>query len=279
MWSWAPNIYDFLDYRAYLKAFYDAGKANTRAFSYRFLAERAGYGSPNTIRYVIQGKRNISSDGIERLIPVFHLDDDEASYFRALVSFDQAETAEEKNQAFEQIAATRRFKQARQIDTSLLEYLSHWYYSAVRELAAREDFEADAAWIVARFKRQLTRAQARSALKKLMEWRLLVEDEEGHVVRRDVSLATPHEVQNLAIGNYHREMLSKAAASIEDVEREHRDIAGVTVCIAPELVPELKQRARAFRENVLHLCDSDERPARVVYQFNTQLFPLSDPES
>jgi hypothetical protein len=65
----------------------------------------------------------------------------EAEFFGDLVSLNQAETLAEKNRAFERVAANRRFRAARRLDGPLFEYLTHWYYPVVRELAGRADFD------------------------------------------------------------------------------------------------------------------------------------------
>ena len=41
--EWAPNIYEYLDYRDYLRDYYEAGKEHLSAFSYRYLARLAGF--------------------------------------------------------------------------------------------------------------------------------------------------------------------------------------------------------------------------------------------
>lgn len=42
---WKPDIFEFLDYRAFLGAYYEAAKANQPQFSYRYFSRRAGFAS------------------------------------------------------------------------------------------------------------------------------------------------------------------------------------------------------------------------------------------
>lgn len=275
--SWKPDIFGYLDYRAYLRDFYDIAKENSRVYSFRYLARRAGFSSPNFIKLVMDGKRNLGDTSIEPVARALDLDDDESSFFYSLVIFDQATNAEQKNEAFEQISASRRFRSARRIDHDMFEYLSHWYYPAIRELSARPDFEEDPAWISARLHPKVPVAQVKRALELLFELELLKRDEEG-ISRGQPSLTTGHEVGSLAIGNFHRQMMKRAADSIESTPRTERDISGLTVCVSEALIPTIKQRIHQFRESLLELCDSDESP-EVVYQINFQLFPLTHKES
>ncbi len=272
--SWKPDIYEYIDYRAFLRDYYAAAKENVRAFSYRYLARRAGFSSPNFIKLVMEGDRNLGGDSIDKVAQAFDIQGEHRDFFKSLVAFDQADTAEERNEAFEAIAASRRYKSARRIDYDMFEYLSHWYYPAIREMAARKDFKADAAWVAGQLWPRISEQKAGKALDLLMRLGLLIELEDGTIGRGEPSLTTGHQVTSLAVGNYHRQMLTRAAESIELVDREERDISALTVCINEDTVDELKNRIRAFREVLLEICDTEEDP-RVVYQVNFQMFPLT----
>jgi uncharacterized protein (TIGR02147 family) len=272
--EWAPNIFEYLDYREYLRDYYEAGKENLSAFSYRYLARLAGFSSPNFFKLVMDGDRNLSSVSVTKFANALKLDREEKRFFEDLVAFNQAEGVEEKNEAFEHIAASQRFRQARRIDSSMFEYLSHWYHPAIREMAARDDFRDDPAWISERLTPTVPEEKVAESLELLFDMELLIREDDGSISRGPPTLTTGHEVHSLAIGNYHRQMLERAEESIENVDRSLRDLSTQTVCIDPARVDELKERIHAFRETLLDLCDRDENP-RTVYQVSFQLFPLS----
>lgn len=272
--AWIPDLYEYTDYRAWLGAYYDAAKVHQPSFSYRWFSRRAGFSSPNFLKLVIDGQRNLSADSIGRFAAALRLSDAEARFFADLVAFGQACTAEEKNAAWERIAASQRFRRARRIDSAYFEYLSCWYYPAIREMVARADFREDPAWIAAELLPAVKPAEAARALAVLVELGFVVRDADGRLRRGDPSVTTGHEVRSLAIGNFHRQMLARAAESIELVERSQRDISALTVAVSAERVAELKARVQAFRETLLHLCDADADPD-VVYQLNFQVFPLT----
>ncbi len=274
MSDWKPNIFEYVDYREYLRDFYEAGKANVSQFSYRYLARQAGFSSPNFFKLVMDGDRNLSADSVEKFAKALKLDREEKRFFSDLVAFDQADDVDEKNAAFEQVAASQRFRQARRIDSSMFEYLSRWYHPAIRELAARPEFRRDPEWISRQLSPTVPVEQVRASLDLLFDMGLLVEDDDGHISRGEPSLTTGHEVRSLAVGNYHRQMLQRAADSIEEVPRELRNINALTVCIDPDNIGEIKERIQAFRETLLDFCDRDANP-KTVFQINFQLFPLS----
>jgi uncharacterized protein (TIGR02147 family) len=53
------DVYRYLDYRAFLRDFYEAKKAKSRTFSYRAFSKRAGVASPNYLKLVIEGQRSL----------------------------------------------------------------------------------------------------------------------------------------------------------------------------------------------------------------------------
>ncbi len=272
--DWKPNIFEYVDYREYLRDYYDAGKANVSQFSYRYLARLAGFSSPNFFKLVMDGDRNLSNDSTSKFAKALKLDREEKRFFADLVAFDQAETVEERNEAFERVAASRRFRRARRLDSSMFEYLSRWYHPAIRELAALDDFRKDPEWIAQKLSPEVSVEQVEASLELLFDMGLLVEGDEGTISRGEPSLTTGHEVRSLAIGNYHRQMLQRAADSIVNVPRELRDISALTVCINTDKVDKLKERIHAFRESLLDFCDRDDDP-EAVFQMNFQLFPLT----
>ena len=178
--------------------------------------------------------------------------------------------------AWEMISACRRFRDARALDGQGFEVISRWYHSALHELARRDDFEPDAAWIARTLRPRITRSQAQSALDLLFSLGMLVQDEHGRVQPRDVSLATAHEVAGLAARNYHDGMLDLARKSIAGASRDERHLCAVTVCIPRSLVPALKREFDAFQERLLDLCDGASDDREQVYQAHLALFPLSE---
>jgi uncharacterized protein (TIGR02147 family) len=226
------------------------------------------------MKLVIQGKRNLGASTVEQFAKALKLTAPEAEFFGDLVDLNQAATLAEKNRAFDRVAANRRFRAARRLDGPLFEYLTHWYYPVVRELAGRADFDEDPKWIAAQVSPKLTAEQARQALGSLEQLGLLTRNENGRLVRGDVSLTTGHEVRAVVVPAYHRQMIERAGAAVDDVPPDERDISALTVCIKAASLSDLKQKIHRFREEMLHRSDSDEQPER-VYQLCIQLFPLS----
>ena len=270
------NVFEFLDYRAFLRAYYTAEKARRPAFSHRFFSRLAGLRSPNFLKLVMDGERNLGPETVPKFSHAIGLTGEAAAFFSDLVTFTQAESVADKNRAFERISASRRFRSAKRIEGDLFKYLSQWYYPAIRELAAREDFVENPKWIAAQLRPKIAASDAASALNLLLSLGLLVRDEKtGRIVRGEPTITTEHQtVRSLAVTNFHRQMLERASASIETIPPNERDLAALTVCVGPATAALVKERIHKFREEMTQLCDADVK-GNIVYQLNIQWFPLS----
>jgi uncharacterized protein (TIGR02147 family) len=274
MSSELPTPYDYLDYRGFLADWFAAKKAANPRYSYRVFARRAGGKSPSLLHHVIDGRRNLTPSALADFVVALGLRAGEAQFFRLLVELDQAKDADARNAVWERVAATRRFREARRIDVSAFAYLSNWAMPAIRELASRSDFRADAAWVADQLRPRITVGEASKALQQLQDLGYLVQDGD-RLVPAEASVATPPEVAGLAVRNYHRGMLARAAESMERFDHEERHLLAVTVGVPDALIPVLKAEATAFLERMMHLCDASADDNDRVVQMNLQIFPLS----
>lgn len=273
--SSSVSVFDFLDYRAFLRAYYESAKRRRGGYSFRTFAKRAGLKSPNFFKLVMDGQRNLGADSVARFAEALDLAEEERVFFADLVAFAQAEDNAEKNRVFERIAASRRFRNARRIDSMVHEYLSHWYHPVIRELVVRADFQRDPKWIASTLRPEITSRQAAQSLSLLLELGLVRENPDTTKLElHNPTLTTEHEVTSLGAANFHRQMMERAAASIDTVPAALRDLAALTVCVSPKVAAEVKRRIHQFREALTELCDA-ETEGKIVYQLNVQWFPLT----
>lgn len=272
------DVYDYLDYRAYLRDFYDNRKQHGRGFSYRAFSRRAGLKSPNYLKLVIDGDRNLSASMAERFASACGLDDEATRYFINLVGFNQASSAAERNEHYERLTASTRYRKTHKLELAHAAYHSTWYIPAIRELAARDDFDADPAWIAGTLVPSISKTEARRAVATLVELGMLVEDEDGRLRQSESAVSTEPETRSLHIANYHRTMMQRAAESIDLFGSEERDISSVTLCMGNDGIRRLKKRIQRFRRELLEL-EAIEDDRRRVIQINFQLFPLTADEA
>jgi len=268
------NVFDYLDYRLFLRDFYLAQKAKSAAFSHRAFSRRAGLRSSNYLSLVMKGERDLSSEMAPRFARACGLVKREAGFFCDLVAYGQAKTTEEKQRLYEQLARFRKFRAAHQLVGEQTAYHAHWYMPAVRELASLPGFREDPGWIAAILEPSISERQAAEALATLSRLGLLVRDTRGKLRQAQALVTTGPGPLGHQIFVYHHGMIDLGKRALDHLPREERDISSVTLCVAEATFARLKRRVHEFRQELLQLAELESAPERVV-QLNFQLFPLS----
>jgi uncharacterized protein (TIGR02147 family) len=270
----AVDVFGYRDYRAFLRAYYERRKAEKDGFSHAEFSKGIGLRSPNYLKLVIDGARNLTADLAHRFGQASGLRDEALSYFCTLVAFNQAKTARERGLHYEKLQSFRRFRATHKLDAAQSAYYAQWFIPAIYELCARKDFDEDPRWIARSLLPPISPKQAAHALEVLGELGLLSRDARGKLVQNDAVVETPEGPLGHHVVQFHRAMMERAAESLDLVPRDEREIGALTFCLSEERMLELKRELEAFREQLLLRYMKDERPERVV-QVNLQMFPLS----
>jgi uncharacterized protein (TIGR02147 family) len=271
-----PSIYNYLDYRGFLQDLFEFRKQGDRGFSHRSFAQRAGFASPNFLKLVMAGRRNLTTESLAKVARGFGLKKQEREYLENLVYMNQAATHDEKNHYYAKLMRLRSNSPVKLIDKACYEYLSTWYCPAVREIITFGGGHLSAPEIASLLTPGVTAREVERALAVLLDLGLIRRTEDGAWQQCDKALTTGPEVQMLGAANFHREMIRLAGEAIERFPAAERDIGALTLSIPAERFAEIKKRIVAFRRELLALACEDDRPDRVV-QVNIQLFPLTRP--
>lgn len=270
-----PNVFEYTNFREYLKDYFDEAKKENPNFSHRWLSQQLGLSTPNLIMLVMQGKRNLTKSVAFKLCEVLEFSRKESDYFQNMVSFMQSKTNDEKNQHFTQMIELRRNLKTAKIEEKHYEYYSNWYNPVVRELVTHPDFDGDPKWIAKRISPSITPVQAERSVKLLLELGLIKKDGEQYI-QADSLISTGSSVNSLAVVNYHRKTAGLASESYDRHLKKERTITSCTINISPERFEELKRELTDFRKKALALAEDVGESTR-VYQLNLQLFPVSTP--
>ena len=270
------DVFDYLDYRAFLRDYYLEGKAR-RGLSYRALSRRIGLKSSNFFKLVLDGSRNLSQDMAGRFARALGLEEDARRYFLALVRSEHARTPEARREAHAQVIGYRRYRRARSLKAQQAAYHSTWYLPAIRELVVGRSFREDPEWIARTLEPNIAPAEAAEALETLLLLGLLVRDADGKLRQGEALVSTGAETTGRHVATYHLTMMDLAASSLERIPAAQRDVSSLTLCLGRDGLRRIKERVQRFRRELLELSATEEQPDQVV-QVNFQLFPLSKVE-
>lgn len=268
-----PNVFDYLDFRAFLKDFYSAKKGVSPSYSYELMARKAGFKSKGFIHQVIAGKRGLTTDSIFKISKVLGLQGKASNYFEDLVAFNQAKTAGQKLHFFSRMSTYKQAIKARFIQHTQYEYFSSWYHATLRELATIVDFRKDYDRLGSLVFPPITEKQAKEGMDLLMELDLL-RHENGAFVQTSRAITTGDEVQSLVVQKFHVQNLALATAALETIPREERDISNMIVGLSKPGFEAVKGKIQRFRKELAELVENDTKAER-VYHINFQLFPTS----
>lgn len=270
-----PIVYDYLDYRAFLRDLFEYNKAENKNFSYRYFSRDAGFASPNFLKLVIDGQRNLTNTSIAKIAKGFRLRKQEREFFENLVFMGQASAHDEKNHYYRKMLSVRSYTDSHRLEKASYDYFSRWYYPAIREIITFDDRRHTPKQIADRLNPKITPKEAEKALELLLGLGLIKKDSTGRWEQSDKIISTGPEVRSLVISNYHREMLKLASDSIENCPSEERDITALTLSINREALADIKARMTSLRRELLELAGNDENSDQ-VYQINLQVFPLAN---
>jgi len=268
------SIYNYFDYRQFLRDFYEEKKRENLFFSYRFIGGRVGMDSSFLIK-VLQGNLHISNKKIEKFIEVCNLSEKAAQYFETLVYFCKAKTEKERKIYFEKLFAIDRAK-AKKIDVFQYEFFQKWYYSAVWSLLNFYKFNGNFAELADMLVPSISVNDAKQAIRLCEKLKLIEKGHDGYYEVKDLNLTTGKEWHSLAINQYQQEMIKLAGESLERFHKDERNVSTVTMNIPQEIMAEVDDVISEFRKALVKQVNSYKSSENDrVFQLNVQLFPMT----
>lgn len=268
------TIFEYVDYRAFLRDYYTKNKSQNKYFSYRYFAQKAGIKSPVFYKEVAEGKKRLSPNMVEKFCKALHFNEKEADYFKYLVFFDQAKTGKEKQEYYLALRSMQNAKNEKVLNADQYDYFSTWYNVVIRELVTLFDFKDNFKLLAATVLPPITPREAAASVELLLKLGLIKKQPDGTYVQVDTAITAESGVASIAIRNFNKEMATHAVAAIENFRKTERTIFGITIGISPEMFDIINAEIAAFKDRIVTLVSRDEKCDR-VYQLNMQLFPMS----
>ena len=259
----------------FLRDFFHEKKSTSRHFSTRYLSQKTGIKSPNFFKRVIDGTRNLTPAACEKLITALEFSGKkEAIFFRHLVGFNQAATAEEKQEHYSVMVSLMHSVEQYRLTADQYSYYTKWYTSVIRELVCLHDFQDDFRAIARAITPPITPAEVKNSLKLLLRLKLLKKKSDGTYQQSQSAVRTNAHVQSLALREFYRQILDRAKESIDTADRSERNLSGMTVGISRACFDVISTEIEAFKDRLATIVAKDSYSDR-VYQISLSIFPLS----
>ena len=269
------RIYEFDDYRRFLKTFFDSRKKTQEKFSHRYFAQKAGFQTSSFCAHVMKGNRNLTEKSLPKMVRGLGLTGQQAQYFETLVRYNQSKTIADREHFLSQLNSLRRNTHFFKVNKSQYAYYDQWYYPVIRELAVYSNWNHDYKKLASLVRPKITEKQAKEAVQTLLEIQLLIPRENGTFAQHNEAL-TAEKIPATIIKETRKELILKSLDAAEQLEKTERNISGVTIAISKETYKEIEQEIDDLRKKILKLAVNDPIVDK-VYQCNFQLFHYLKP--
>jgi uncharacterized protein (TIGR02147 family) len=270
-----PSVYEFTDFRGFLRTYFESKKRESRAFSTRRWSRDLGVSSPATLNMVLTGKRNPGPQLVDRLTRYFSFSKPQKQYFETLVKLAKVKDSPELSvNVLADLRDLHPKKEIREIPYDLFEAISSWYCLAIREMSQSHDFEEKPEWIAQKLKGRVSPAKVAAALRTLESAGLLSRGHDRRLKPAEMQIGTLADKADEAIKRFHEQTTQLALESIRTAPVSLRDFGGSTFNMDPADLPSLKADLRQMRREIYQRYEKIS--ASATFQLNVQLFPLTE---
>lgn len=269
-------LFHYLDYRQFLRDWYREAKNSRASFSLRAFSKRAGFGSPNFLKLVMDGDRNLTEESLSKFMIGLTLNKQEQEFFRNLVFFNQARDHVKRDYYYQRLLQSRKFSELKPIAKEKYDFYRAWYHPVIRELLISPSFDGTPESIVKQLLPLLSLTQVERSIDLLSTLGFIEPDGKGKWRQKTPLVSTGLESEALMLLNYHQNLLDLIKALLPRISPDRRDVSALTLGISRDKLPELKRKIQAFRKEILKMVSTESTPEEVVI-LAIQFLPVTKP--
>lgn len=279
-----PAVCDYMNYREFLAAFYaykrKASRGQLRAYNYAVFSAAANIKSPNYLKMIIDGKRNLSDDMIGKFGKALSLNKEQIEEFRLLVAFTQASDPGDRNLFLKKLSEHRVGAQLKsgEIDRKTWEKVPNWIAWIIYAMVDQEGVSFDTKSLKELLRNKATEDEIEVALNSLLSAGELKKDEvTGEFKKMRNLIESPEEVPVALVRKLQSQLMYLGLESLYQDAPTDREFGTLTASLTKTEFEELKFKLRQMRK-AFHKDNSIARASSKgerVYQLNIQLFPVT----
>nr|BFD68770.1 hypothetical protein HAGR004_37920 [Bdellovibrio sp. HAGR004] len=280
-----PVLSDYMNYRQFLGDFYlykrKASKGSLRAYTYAVFSAAANIKSPNYLKMIIEGKRNLSDDMIGKFGKALGFMKEQTEEFRLLVQFTQAMDPAERNMYLKKLSEHRvagKLKSG-EIDRKTWEKVPNWVAWIIYAMIDQDGVSFDTATLKNLLRGKASEDEIDHALSTLISSGDLRRDEVTGELKKARSLTeSPEEIPVALVRKLQSQLMYLGLESLYQDQPTEREFGTLTLSLTKTEFEEIKFKLRQMRKalhkdnSIARMKDKGER----VYQLNIQLFPVTN---
>lgn len=266
------SIFDYLDYRKYLKDLFNLQKSESSHISYRYMEKRLGIDA-SYYRKILIGEKHLSESQIEPLINYLQLEQKEKEYFTELIRYSKATDESHVARSLQSLASFRGATRAT-LEMEKYRIFRQWQNTAIRELISIAPISSVDEILPSYFISPLTIQEIKQSF-ALLEKLHLITKESGYYRCTERFITTESRLKSEAVRSFQKTMMEKAISAIDKIPPDRRNISSLTVSCSLSTRDEIFEIIERTRNEILHLVEKDGSPED-VFQVNFQVFPLTN---
>lgn len=268
-------IYEYGDYRQYLKSVLVERMGSNGSYSLRALARDIEV-NPSHLSSIHRGEKNLSLDAAARVAGRLGLDHRETEYFCCLVEYAQTKNLDRKDALLEKLNRLSLKRKVTNVSVDRFKLISDWYHLPILEMVELSDFPFSAESVSERL--GITKFEASVAIDRLERLKLIQKSDDGTYKKTHDNLVFESDLPSDALRHFHSQMLKKAEKSLTDQSPQEKYVGSQTFSIHPDTLPEARKVIESAMDRLVELFDQEAHPTE-VYHLGFQLFRITHPET
>ncbi len=273
-----PDVFQYQDYREFLKHWFEAKKKQRNNYSGAIFAKKGGFNSHTLLKMVIDKKRNLTYNTLLAFSKALGLKTKQRQYFEKLVLFNQAKSSEVKADFFHELCLLSKQSKYTVLDKikNYQRYCSYWYVIAIHEMTALEDFRDDPEWIAKKLKNKITKKEAQKAWQTLLDLGFVVK-KKGRFEAVDPVIDFSTGKADFVIQNFHKQYLKHTFSFIDKEGLAERELSSLTLAVSSEDKEKIREMVNEFRRyiNLIYTKSRQKQKPRHLLAINMQILNLT----
>jgi uncharacterized protein (TIGR02147 family) len=274
-----------MDYRQYLASFFEYKRRLTatdlRPYNYAAFSAGANIKSPNYLKMIIEGRRNLSEEMVLKFAKALGLNKEATEDFDLLVSYGQASDPADRNMFLKKLSEHRVLVKLKsgEIDQKTWDKIPNWAAWVIYAMVDQEGVRYDTKTLKELLRGKASEDEIKQALQSLFNSGELVRDPETLEVKKAHTLIdAPEDVPVALVRKLQAQLMYLGLESLYQDTATEREFGTLTMSLTKQEFDEIKFKLRQMRKQV----NKDNTIARMtskgerVYQLNIQLFPVSN---
>lgn len=269
-----PSIFDYLDYRDYLRDWFAERKSAAPWYSYKLFGDGVGLDQSQVYR-ILQKQLHVSATARPRFLVYLELTGAAAEYFEVMADMDRSRKESERRRLFA-VLQTMRGSQSSTLADSQYGLYEEWYIPVVRALLGILEISDQYDFLARSVNPPIRVEEARHAVEVLRRLRLVSRDRQGIWRLNGKSLSTGSWYDSATVRRYQAQTFRLVEEAVERLPKELRDVNVVNMAVDAsafqDCVAILAEARRQMRDRIERV----ENPDRIM-RLATGFVPVAGP--